>query len=266
LAKSHGVTLIDDRVIGGGTAGGRVERVYLGSGAEIRTEVFVNAAGPLLAQVGEMLGLSLPVYSELHMKASINDTLGVVDRDAPLLIDVDPQVLDWSEQERAWLSEDEETRWLLDPLPSGAHVRPEGAGDADSILMLWDTRNHAVEPVLPAPSDPMAPEVTLRGLCKMLPGMAQYLERMPKPYLDSGYYTKTEENRPLASPLGVPGAFLIGAMSGYGIMAAAGLGELLAAHITGDTLPHYAPAFDLRRYQDVEYQDALASWGDSWQL
>lgn len=265
-AKAHGATLIEDRVVGVGTAAGRVERVHLASGSEIQTGVFVNAAGPLLAEVGQMLGLSLPVHHELHMKASINDTSVVVGRDAPLLIDVDPQFLCWTDEERAWLLDDEDTRWLLDELPSGAHVRPEGAGDADSILMLWDTRTHRVDPVLPAPADVMYPEVAVRGLCKMLPGLAQYLERMPKPYLDSGYYTKTEENRPLACPLEVPGAYLFGAMSGFGIMAAAGLGELLAAQIVGSDLPAYAPAFDLRRYQDADYQAALASWGDSWQL
>lgn len=265
-AKAHGAVLIEDRVVGIGTTGGCVERVHLSSGSEIRTELFVNAAGPLLGEVGQMMGLSLPLHHELHMKASINDSLAVVGREAPLLIDVDPQVLNWTDEEREWLMDDEETRWLLGELPSGAHVRPEGSGDANSILMLWDTQTHRVDPVLPAPLDTMYPEVAVRGLCKMLPGLAQYLERMPKPYLDSGYYTKTEENRPLACPLEVPGAYLIGAMSGFGIMSAAGLGELLAAHIVGSSLPEYAPAFDLRRYRNAEYQAALASWGDSWQL
>ena len=161
-AKAHGATLIEDRVVGVGTAAGRVERVHLASGSEIQTGVFVNAAGPLLAEVGQMLGLSLPVHHELHMKASIIDTSVVVGRDAPLLIDVDPQFLCWTDEERAWLLDDEDTRWLLDELPSGAHVRPEGAGDADSILMLWDTRTHRVDPVLPAPADVMYPEVAVR--------------------------------------------------------------------------------------------------------
>jgi glycine/D-amino acid oxidase-like deaminating enzyme len=89
---------------------------------------------------------------------------------------------------------------------------------------------------------------------------------MPKPYIDSGYYTKTEENRPLAGKMGVQGAYLIGAMSGYGIMASAALGELTAAHVAGAPLPEYAPAFSLDRYQDPVYQTLLQDWGDSWQL
>jgi glycine/D-amino acid oxidase-like deaminating enzyme len=100
----------------------------------------------------------------------------------------------------------------------------------------------------------------------LIPGLEVYVERIPKPYIDGGYYTKTQENRPLDCPLPVDGAYLIGAMSGYGIMASAALGELTAAHITNSDLPNYAPAFDLTRYNDPDYQALLESWGDSWQL
>jgi hypothetical protein len=49
-------------------------------------------------------------------------------------------------------------------------------------------------------------------------------------------------------------------------MAACGAGELLAAHLTGSKLPHYAPAFALERYEDSGYQKLLESWGESGQL
>ena len=55
-------------------------------------------------------------------------------------------------------------------------------------------------------------------------------------------------------------------MSGYGIMASAALGELVAAAVSGEVLPDYGPAFSLDRYQDPEYQQLLSGWGDSWQL
>ena len=132
--------------------------------------------------------------------------------------------------------------------------------------MLWDTQTEPVSPELPAPVDPMYAEIVVRGLCRMLTGMSAYVRRMPKPYTDSGYYTKTEENRPLAGALPVPGAYVLGAMSGYGIMASAALGELTAAAIAGEPLPEYAPAFSPARYQDPGYQALLSGWGDSWQL
>lgn len=266
-ARQHGAKLIEATVTAVELAAGKVQAVRLSNGETIQTDTFINAAGPFVGQVAEeMLGVSLPIYNELHLKASINDTHKVVGREAPLLIDTDPQHLVWTAEERAWLEEDEATRWLLEELPSGAHVRPEGGGQAESIIMLWDTHEEAVEPVVPAPQDPMYPEIALRGLCKMLPELGTYLTRFPQPYIDSGYYTKTHENRPLACPLPVEGAYLIGAMSGYGIMASAALGELVAAHVCGTNLPAYASAFDLTRYQDPAYQQLLESWGQTWQL
>jgi hypothetical protein len=72
-----------------------------------------------------LLGIDLPVHTELHLKATIKDTLGVVGREAPLLIWSDPQSLPWEEAERVALAEDNETRWLTESFPAGVHVRPE---------------------------------------------------------------------------------------------------------------------------------------------
>jgi glycine/D-amino acid oxidase-like deaminating enzyme len=66
--------------------------------------------------------------------------------------------------------------------------------------------------------------------------------------------------------LGVEGAYVVGAVSGYGIMSACGVGELLAAHVTGTELPSYAPAFDLSRYDDPAYLRQLENWQESGQL
>jgi glycine/D-amino acid oxidase-like deaminating enzyme len=96
--------------------------------------------------------------------------------------------------------------------------------------------------------------------------MKAYLDQIPKPLVDGGYYTKTRENRPLIGPLPVEGAYVIGALSGFGIMAACASGELLAAHLTGGELPRYASAFKLERYEDTQYQKLLECWGETGQL
>jgi sarcosine oxidase subunit beta len=83
---------------------------------------------------------------------------------------------------------------------------------------------------------------------------------MPPPFVDGGYYCKTRENRPLIGPLPVKGAFVIGALSGFGIMSSMAAGELLAKHVVGRELPDYAPFFLLSRYEDQEYQKILANW------
>lgn len=132
--------------------------------------------------------------------------------------------------------------------------------------MLWAYHTPPVEPVWPPQFDPYYFEIVLRGLATMLPGLQAYLDRAPRPAIDGGYYTKTRENRPLIGPLPVRGAYVIGALSGFGVMAACAAGELLAAHLTGGRLPHYAPAFSLERYQDREYQRVLETWKESGQL
>jgi glycine/D-amino acid oxidase-like deaminating enzyme len=244
----------------------RVTSVCLSNGEVIQTGIFINAAGPFLRQVGDLLKVDLPVYCELHQKATFRDKLDIIPRDAPLLIWNDPQYINWSDNERALLSEHADTRWLLDELPSGAHTRPEGGKDSQTALILWEYRNDVVEPVLPPKLDPTYPELALRGLVTMIPGLQKYVGKLPRFTHDGGYYTKTKENRPLICPQPVDGSFVIGALSGYGLMSACAAGELLAAHVTNSELPGYAPAFSLDRYSNPEYRTLMESWKDMGQL
>jgi len=266
MARSLGVRFESARVSGVDLKNGRAVGVRLASGKRIDASIFINAAGPYLKEVGQMLGVEIPVHAELHLKATIRDSLGIVGRDAPLLIWNDPQSLPWTDEERAFLAEDSETAWLTEPFPPDAHTRPEGTGDSQTILMLWDYREKVTEPLWPPTMDEEYPEVVLRGLTTMLPGMKEYIKRIPRPQLDGGYYTKTLENRPLVGSLPVEGAFVIGAVSGYGIMSACAVGELLACHVTGAQLPDYAPAFAFERYDDPEYLKSLENWRDDGQL
>jgi glycine/D-amino acid oxidase-like deaminating enzyme len=103
-------------------------------------------------------------------------------------------------------------------------------------------------------------DVVLRGMARMVPGLSVYFERASKPYVDGGYYCKTRENRPLIGPLPVEGAYIFGALSGYGIMASQAGGELLAAHIVGSDLPDYAAALALARYEEPAYRALLDGW------
>ena len=265
-ARERGVTCLSARVEGVDIEKGRVRAVRLQGGDRIATDRFVNAAGPFLRGVGAMLGVDLPVFTELHAKVVFRDALGIVPRDAPMLIWIDPQVLPWSEEERALLLQSEETRRFLGELPSGVHARPEGGPDSNVLLMLWAYHTPPVEAAWPPRFDPHYFEIVLRGLATMLPGLQSYLDRAPRPAIDGGYYTKTRENRPLIGPLPVEGAYVIGALSGFGVMAACAAGDLLAAHLTGGTLPHYAPAFHLERYRDPAYQRLLDTWDETGQL
>jgi len=265
-ACRRGVRFESSQVSGVNVKNGAVRGVRLSSGTQIDTTIFIDAAGPCLKQVGRMLGVDLPVHTELHLKAAIKDSLGVVGREAPVLIWTDPQSLPWEEDERQELADEDETRWLTESFPAGVHTRPEGGEGSQTILMLWEYKTRVMEPAWPPKMDEQYPEVALRGLAAMLPRMKEYFGRMPRPQLDGGYYTKTRENRPLVGPIGVEGAYVIGALSGYGIMSACGVGELLSAHVTSAELPSYASAFELSRYADDEYTKKLEHWTDSGQL
>lgn len=260
-ARAHGVELLRGRVTDVSVEEGKITAVSATLTDEgpitITTNCFVNTAGPYIADVARMIGVELPVFNELHGKIALRDEMGIIPRDVPLMIWEDPVELVWSEEEREELVQDPETAWLLETFPAGVHFRPEGVGDSPILLVLW-TYHLDPQPVVWPPSfDPEYPEIVMRGLARMVPGLEPYLGKMGKPYVDGGYYCKTRENRPLATPLPVKGAYLFGAVSGFGIMASQAGAELLAAHITGSPLPDYAPAFLLSRYDDPAYVAAI---------
>ncbi|MCU0233082.1 MAG: FAD-binding oxidoreductase [Thermoanaerobaculales bacterium] len=268
-ARAAGVELLSGRVTAVGTAGGRVSAVTVaaaGGTESIATERFVDAAGPLLAPVGRLLGLELPVFSELHLKVCLEDHLGVVPRDAPLLIWQDPQRLDWSDDEREFLAGSAEGEHLLREMPAGVHLRPEGGGASRQVIILWPYHAERTAEVFPLPLPEHYAEVCARGIAAMIPGFGAYRERLPRPFVDGGYYTKARDNRPLVGPLTVAGAFVHGALSGFGLMASAATAELAASHLTGSALPDYAAAFHPARFADPAYLERLAAWGDSAQL
>jgi len=95
------------------------------------------------------------------------------------------------------------------------------------------------------------PEIALQGMTNMIPALTGYIDKTP---------------RPLIGHLPVSGTYIIGALSGYGLMVACAVGELLAVQIAGSKLPKYADAFLPQRYQDTHYQNILSTWHVSGQL
>ncbi|MFN2116528.1 MAG: NAD(P)/FAD-dependent oxidoreductase [Candidatus Promineifilaceae bacterium] len=263
-ARSAGVRLINGRVMAVTLQNNCMQTVHIQSADGQRnynTDRFVIAAGPMLQEVTNLLNIRLPVYNELHGKVAFEDSEGIIDRNAPLMIWNDPIHLPWSETDKADLILDKETSWLLDEFPPGLHFRPEGGPGSKTILALWPY--HIIQrnrPQWPISFEADFVEIIMRGLTCMIPELGIYLDRMSPPVIDGGYYTKTRENRPLIGPLPISGAYVIGALSGFGIMAAPAAAELVSAHIAGESLPDYAGAFDLARYRDPAYQDLFKNW------
>lgn len=230
----------------------------LSDGSRISAGDVVIAAGPLSKDVGAMAGVALPLYSELHLKVAFKDHFEVIPRDAPMTIWSDPQTIEWPEEEQAELRAMGRTD-VLGEMPINCHFRPEGGRESPYILALWEYHDQVLEPTWPLPDDPLYPEVVIRGLTTMVPGLSAYADRLPESYVDGGYYTRTKENRPLIGPSGMDGVHLVTGMSGFGVMVSAGAADLAARHIVGAALPEYSDAFLLSRYEDPDYLSEIES-------
>ena len=260
-AAGAGLSFVRDRVTRFATEGGRVRGVRLASGATIESERVAIAAGPGLPELLRVLDLELPLFHELHAKLTFRDTRHVVPRSFPFLIWNDPVIVPWSDAERVAMRHDDNALRLLSPFPGGVHVRPIDGPHGDELYLIW---TYDIEPRpygWPPRFDPTYGEITLRGSARMLPGMAAYVGMATLGIVDGGFYCKSPENRPLVGPLGIEGAYVLGALSGFGIMASHAGADLLAAHLTGSTLPEYATWFSPSRYDDASYRKTIEQWG-----
>jgi len=253
-ASATGASYRRDRVISVRTEGGRVSDVGLASGAHIATDRLVIAAGPGLPRVAGLLGATLPVFHELHAKVTFRDTTRAVQRDAPFLIWNDPLHIDWSADERRRFGDE-------DDFPGGVHIRPVDLTHGDELYLIWTFETDRRDYEWPPAFDRRYAEIVLRGCAQMVPAMAAYVAAEPRGFTDGGYYCKTPENRPLVGPLSAEGAYVVGALSGFGLMSAHGAGELVATHVVSGTLPDYARWFLPSRYDDREYRRKVAEWG-----
>ena len=231
----------------------------------VSTEVIVNAAGPFVAQVAKMLGQDLPVHNIYQQKVAFEDRLEAIPRDMPFSIDLDRKRLNWSDEERELLAADPELAWLTQEMPGGTHCRPEGKGKW--VKLGWAYNERVSEPQQdlanePA-SDPQFPEIAMRGAAAFLPALRPYIETPPTRFTHyGGYYTMTEENWPLIGPMGPSGAFVVGALSGFGSMSACAAGSLCASWICDKQLPGYANALSLARYDNSEFLAELQQSSD----
>ncbi|WP_018461655.1 NAD(P)/FAD-dependent oxidoreductase [Thermus oshimai] len=253
--REAGGRLLPGRAVGLEVEGGRVVGVATEGGATLRAEAVVLAAGPGLPELLRALGEAVPLTREAHFKAWFPDPQGAFPKEAPLLI-LQEEVRLFGEEEAPLLEGEEALAPYLKALPPGAHARPEGEG----FLALFNPFPERVERAGCEPTPPpFYPELALRALARLLPGLEGYLRALPKARVDGGLYVRTPENRPLIGPLARPGAYALGAFSGFGVMAALGAGELLAKHLLGEALPPHARAFHPGRYRDPDYRPPAGS-------
>ncbi len=223
---------------------------------KIQADAVVNAAGPFAQSVAEMLGAELPVKNFYQQKIAFEDRFAAIPRDMPFSIDLDDKLLGWSEEERALLKSDPDHAWLTGTMPAGTHCRPEGGARGTWVKLGWAYNDTETEPQRELAEevalDPQFPEIVIRGAAAFLPSLTQYVDVPPARFSHyGGYYTMTEENWPLIGPMERGDSYVVGALSGFGSMAACAAGRLCAAWVCGGELPDYAGHLSFARYEDT---------------
>jgi glycine/D-amino acid oxidase-like deaminating enzyme len=236
---AHGIEVIRDEVAGLVVQNGRLVAVTLASESRIDAPMFVLAAGPLLSEWTDRLDLDIPIFNELHGKISFEDDSAVIPRDTPLMI--------WN---------DAVDLGPLGTFPPAVHFRPRGA---QSILGIWTYDTRIERPAFPPVFAHDYGDIVMRGLAVMIPALDAYVPSGARVIVDGGYYCKAPDNRPLIGPTSIDGVFVLGALSGYGIMASQAAADLLATYILDHPRPDYAKAFHPARFQDPAYQRMLAT-------
>ncbi|MGI9234982.1 MAG: NAD(P)/FAD-dependent oxidoreductase [Woeseiaceae bacterium] len=239
--------------------GGRPYSLYAetnGQALTVSARAIVNAAGPFVADVARMLDTDLPVTNIYQQKISFDDRLGAIPRDMPFSIDLDEKLLDWSDEERQLLAEDPTLAWVTERLPPGTHCRPDGGQHGSWVKLGWAYNKKESTPerelANEAASDPQFPEIVIRGAAAFLPSLKAYIDEPPSRFVHyGGYYTMTKENWPLIGPMGPEDTYVVGALSGFGSMAACAAGQLGAAWVCEGALPAYAEQLSLERYADT---------------
>lgn len=230
-------------------AGYALTAASAGGSREIRADMVLNAAGPFAVPIAQMLGQELPLYNVIQQKISFPDTAGAIPRDQPFSIDLDGQMIDWSDEERALIETDEDAAWLTRPMPGAIHCRPDGSDGGNWVKLGWAYNEAPAEVSWNPPLDARFPEIVLRGAARLNPGLRTYYGNLPRRmHHYGGYYTRTDDNWPLIGPMDRDSAFMAVGLSGHGTMAACATGELIAAWMLGDGLPDYAQAFTMDRF------------------
>ncbi|MDQ2733566.1 MAG: FAD-binding oxidoreductase [Pseudomonadota bacterium] len=233
-----------------------------GTAKTLRAEKIVNAAGPFVRDIGLMLGEDLPVMCVYQQKIAFQDREAVLPRSLPFTIDLDGQSLVWSDEDRELLASEPSARHLIEPMPGGIHCRPDGAADGTWVKLGWAYNDKTADPHSEEPIDPQFPDTVLRGASRLHSGLSTYLGRLPRgAHHYGGYYTMTEENWPLIGRMKTEGAFIAGALSGYGSMAACSTGAVCAAWVAGKPIPEYALSLSSERFGNQPLMDELAVLG-----
>lgn len=256
------------KALGGVRITGRVKSIDTSAGfnthlenttESIQSDRIVNAAGPFINDIARHLGTELPVTNTLQQKIAFEDKIAAIPRQMPFSIDLDGQFIDWDDEEKELLSAESTVSWLVEKMPGSIHCRPDGGDNGTWVKLGWAYNELEVQPMQSPILTDEFPEIVLRGAAKLNPSLQAYYGNFPaNMHHYGGYYTLTNENWPLIGEMAIKDTYVVGAMSGFGTMAACAGGELCAQWVLGNDLPDYAHALSPQRYSDNALMKELA--------
>lgn len=255
--RADGGTLLRGEVTG--ISKGSSFRITLADGLTVDAGTLVIAAGPFVNQLLACLGEQVRVRNVLQQKFAFEDSLGAIPLDQPFSVDLDEQVLEWSDDEREMLASDEQFACLTEAMPGNVHRRVDGGKGRRWLRLGWAYNDRAGEPKWSPALDERYPEIVLRAASRLNPALKPYIDRMPAArHHYGGYYTMTDENLPIIGPLATEGAFVVTGLSGFGTMAACAAGDCCARWVNDATPMPYAGPMSLARYDDASFMQELA--------
>ena len=203
-------------------AGGEGWRVNT-AGGSVLAEHVVNAAGTWCREVGEMMGVDLPVVPILHqyLVTSRIEAVAGLERELPIIRD----------PEESWYVRQERDGLIVGPYEKDARPWSVDGLPADFGMELLPPDLERVEPIVEA-------------AMKRVPALAEGGIRT----IVNGPITFTPDANPLIGPaFDLPNAWLLTGSS-MGVMEGGGAGRFLAEWIVAGEPPMDASAVDPRRF------------------
>ena len=219
--------------------------------AIIRTAKVLLAMGPEMLNFREMLDTSLPLENFYQRKLILRDEGSILPEGMPFMIITDAPRVHWTESELAHFREN----GVQDEIPGNLHIRRVNPA---WVHMGWafNRQNGAAETTEP---DSHFAKLVVKGMSSFVPAMRPYVGNIPQPAIVSGgFYTRATDNLPIVDQTAA-GIYLIGALSGFGIMMGCALGEIMSDMIVEADLPKYLRHFSAKRYRDAQYVQKVAT-------
>ncbi|MEM7224981.1 MAG: FAD-dependent oxidoreductase [Pseudomonadota bacterium] len=201
---------------------------------DIRAEIVVNAAGTWCREIGEMMGLDLPVVPMLHQYLVTDrvEAFAALDRELPFIRDPD----------ESWYLRQERDGLICGPYERGGQPWAVDGVPPDFGMELLPPELERIEEIVACAME-RVPALAEAGIKTIV----------------NGPITFTPDANPLIGPApGLTNAYLLTGSS-MGVMEGGGAGKFLAEWIVGGEPPMDALAVDPRRfgaYADRAYRVA----------